>query len=143
MNKKKQIIIGFVAGGFVAFLGVMIIMGTWEAIEQRAITAGYGDDGSLVDWAIRWGAIAIIIGLGASFIFPYVSARLNWTRMQYLFLSIILMMVFDLLAYLPIYDSSVHIYPVAILGLNAVFFLGFGSLIPNFGDIEPPQELAV
>jgi len=122
---------GLVAGGFVAILSIAFIIGAWGAIEQRAMNAGYAGDGGLVDWMSRWTVIAIGIGLAASFMFQQVSARLDWINRRYLVSSVLLMVILDLLAFLPIYSSSVHVYPIAYLGLNTIFCLGFGALIPR------------
>ena len=118
-----------------AILSITLIFSAWGAIEQRANTAGYTSDGGMVDWIIRWAVIAIVIGLVASIIFPYVSARLQWTKISYLLLSALLMITLNLLAYLPIYDGSVHVYPVAYIGLNIIFCLGFGILLPRLSGV--------
>lgn len=134
MNMKNRLMNGFVAGGIIAILSVAFIIGSWGAIEQHALEVGFSGDGGIGDWVIRWAAIALVIGLVASLAFSFVSARLNWTKAQYLILSLLLMAALDVLAYLPIYDSSVHLYPAAYLGLNAIFCIGLGILIPTLNE---------
>lgn len=136
MNMKNKQMNGLVAGGIIAILSVAFIIVSWGAIEQHALEAGFSGDGGIVDWVIRWAAIALVIGLVASVAFSFVSARLNWTKSQYLSLSLLLMAALDVLAYLPIYDSSVHVYPAAYLGLNAIFCIGLGILIPTLNKMS-------
>ena len=136
MNMKNKLMNGLVAGGIIAILSVVILIGSWGVIEQRAMEAGFSGDGDIGDWAIRWVAIALVMGLVASVAFSFVSARLNWTKAQYLSLSLLLMAALDVLAYLPIYDSSVHVYPAAYLGLNAIFCIGLGILIPTLNKMS-------
>lgn len=143
MNKTKSVTIGFVAGGFVATLSIMLIFCAWGAIEHQTLTAGYSGDGGMVEWMIRWVAIALAVGSISAFVFPYVSEKLRWSNGRYLILSLLLMFGLDLLTYLPIYDSSVHIYPAVYLVLNAIFCIGFGVLIPGLSDARSSGRLAL
>ncbi len=134
MNTTKMSINGVVVGGIVAILSIAFIFGAWSIIEQRTVDTGYAEDGTMTDWMIRWGIIAITIGLAADLIFPYLSAKMQWTNRRYLVFSVLLMIILDLLVFLPIYDSSVRVYPVAYIGLNTIFFIGFGALVPRLSE---------
>lgn len=121
---------GILAGGIVAVLSIAVIVVAWGSIQQRCLDAGYIGEGGITDWMIRWAFIAVLTGIVVSIAYPHASAWLRWSGMSYLALSAMAMVALDLLAYLQPIDGPMHVYPTAYLGLNAVFCLGLGILIP-------------
>jgi len=134
MKTTKTLVNGLVTGGILAVISIAFIVGAWDVIEQRALEVNYMDDLNINDWAIRWAVIALVLASVLSLAFSWISANWNWTNVQYFILSIIVMITLDVLAFLPIYDSSVRVYPIAYLGLNAIFCIGLGTLIPFFNE---------
>lgn len=133
---RSAVPIGLLAGAIVALISIAFIAGAWDLIEQRALDAEYETDGDIDAWMIRWADISIMVGIAASLVYSFAAPRWRWANAHHLIKSALIMAVLDLLAFLPIYDSSVHIYPAVYLGLNAIFCMGLGFLIPALSSMS-------
>ncbi len=119
---------GLIAGVIVAIVSVVFLALAWSVIEK---SAGAEASGAMNSWLIRWAAISLIFGIGAAVVYNFALGHWNWGMTEYLLLAVGLMIVLDVLAYLPLFDGKGHAFATAWIGLNASFAIGFGYLIPK------------
>jgi hypothetical protein len=122
---------GLIAGAAVAVMSAAAI-----ALRSNGIAAELSGDGTTVtamqaasEWIVRWVAISLVFGVIAAAAFNALNGwGLNGT--QYLLLGVGLMIVLDVLAFVPMYDGKIAPHAIEWLYLNAFFGIGFGILIP-------------
>jgi hypothetical protein len=81
------------------------------------------------EWIVRWVAVSLVFGVIAAVAFNALS---GWgvNGVQYLMIGTALMVVLDILAFVPIHDGKIAPHAIEWLYLNAFFGIGFGYLIP-------------
>ena len=125
---------GLLAGAAIAMVSVVLILLSGQYLfDQSAVVTGIDGDRSTVtsEWMLRWAAVSVVFGVLAAYAFNFATVNLAWNGAQYLLLSVAIMVVLDVMAFLPIYDGKIAPYAFEWIGLNAAFAIGFGVLIPK------------
>lgn len=124
---------GLIAGVVIAVLSVLLIMLTGQYINDQAagLSAVDGKGYSVIsEWMIRWAMVSLVFGVVACYTYNFITVNFAWNGTQYLIVAVALVIILDVLAFVPIYDGKTAPYAFEWLGLNAVFGVGFGLLIP-------------
>jgi hypothetical protein len=123
---------GLIAGVAIAMMSAIVILLTGQYLyDQSAALAIEGDRSSLTfEWMFRWAAISLVFGVAAAYAYNFTVINLAWNGTHYLVIAIALMVVLDILAFVPMYNGEIAPYAFEWLGLNATFGIGFGILVP-------------
>lgn len=124
---------GLIAGVVIAVLSVLLIMLTGQYINDQAagLSAVDGKGYSVIsEWMSRWAMVSLVFGVVAAYAYNFITVNFAWNGTQYLIVAVALVIILDVLAFVPIYDGKTAPYACEWLGLNAVFGVGFGLLIP-------------
>jgi hypothetical protein len=124
---------GLIAGAVVAALSALLILLTGQYLNDQSagLSAVEGNGHSVMsEWMVRWVAISLVFGVVAAYMFNFTAINFAWNGTQYFMLAAVLVIILDVLAFVPLYDGGIAPYTFEWLGLNAVFGIGFGLLIP-------------
>jgi hypothetical protein len=124
---------GLIAGIAVAVVSVGLILLSGQYLHDQSTGLGAtGDRSSVVsEWMFRWAAVSLVFGVLAAYVFNFTTINFGWNGAQYLLLAVVLMVVLDVLAFVPIYEGKIAPFALEWVGLNGAFAVGFGVLIPK------------
>jgi hypothetical protein len=124
---------GLIAGAVIALLSAVLILLTGHYLNDQsaALTAVEGNGYPVTtEWIVRWAAISLVFGVVAAYAYNFATVNFAWNSTHYFIVAAAMVIILDVLAFVPIYDGKIAPYAYEWLGLNAVFGIGVGLLIP-------------